>query len=77
VQVFTLAGEFVRMWGREGVGDGEFKRPVGLAATSERVYVIDVVNHRVQVFDRDGAFLYRWGRTVPRRVSSINHLPLR
>jgi DNA-binding beta-propeller fold protein YncE len=29
--------------------------------TSDRVYATDFGNHRVQVFDPEGAFLFRWG----------------
>ena len=43
-------------------GDGQFKEPWGVAVDTEgRVYVADTWNHRVQVFDANGAFLRKWG----------------
>ena len=37
-------------------------RPSGLALRGGSLYLADEANHRVQVFDRSGAFLYQWGR---------------
>lgn len=43
-------------------GDGQFQEPWGIAVADDgRVYVADTWNHRVQVFDSDGTFLYKWG----------------
>lgn len=74
VQAFRPDGRFLRMWGRNGgdgtagSGDGEFSRPFyGLAVAptgpggAEEIYVADMDNHRVQVFDREGRFLRKWG----------------
>jgi hypothetical protein len=41
---------FVRKWGIEGQGDGEFKHPFGVAVDAEHVYITDTGNHTVQVF---------------------------
>lgn len=41
----------------EGLG-----RPVGLALSEDRVFVADVLRHRVAVFDLHGIFLYSFGR---------------
>ena len=40
-------------FGGNGAGDGRFKQPTGVAVdgSSGRVYVVDKLNHRVQVFD--------------------------
>ena len=46
-----LAYRFVRAWGREGTGDGEFHYPLGVAVDGAgRVYVADSGNDRIQVF---------------------------
>jgi DNA-binding beta-propeller fold protein YncE len=59
-------------FGASGEGDGEFNRPTGVAVDQEgTIYVTDFKNDRLQVFDRDGAFitkligeatLSQWGR---------------
>jgi len=51
-----------RTWGMAGAGPGQFNRPKGLdVAANGDVYVVDSLNHRVQVFDKDGQFLRQWG----------------
>ncbi|RUA32520.1 MAG: 6-bladed beta-propeller, partial [Chloroflexi bacterium] len=51
IQVFGRQGRFLRKWGREGNGDGEFSQPQGLAIDSDGdVYVSDQGNHRILVF---------------------------
>ncbi|MDD9819557.1 MAG: 6-bladed beta-propeller [Nitrospira sp.] len=52
----------VMQFGEEGVGDGEFRSPTGIAIDGEgNVYVADTDNHCIQKFDKYGAFLARWG----------------
>ena len=52
--------EFLRKWGSEGRGDGEFIHPLGLAIDgAANVYAAD--NNRIQVFDPEGRFLRKWG----------------
>lgn len=47
---------------RAGLGRGEFAHPESLACDGNgRVYVVDAGNHRVQVFDEDGAYLDMFG----------------
>ncbi len=44
------------------LGAGQFNEPWGVAVDAAgRVYVADTWNHRIQVFDREGAFLGAWG----------------
>jgi DNA-binding beta-propeller fold protein YncE len=48
--------------GIAGSGDGQFDGPRYAAADSSgRVYVTDTGNNRVEVFDRNGNFLRKWG----------------
>jgi len=51
------------LWGSAGSGRGELRSPLAVAARGDRVYVADFDNDRVQVFTRDGAFLFAWGST--------------
>ncbi|MFB3070564.1 MAG: hypothetical protein ACE1ZK_00705, partial [Nitrospirales bacterium] len=52
----------VMQFGEEGVDDGEFRSPTGIAIDSEGcIYVADTDNHSIQKFDKDGVFLSRWG----------------
>lgn len=61
VQKWTGDGAWVACWGRFGSGDGEFRRPSGIAiAGNGDVHVADSVNNRIQVFDRDGKWLRAW-----------------
>ena len=51
VQVFDAAGRFIRKWGSEGTGDGQFDSPAGIAVDGTgKVYVTESGNARVQVF---------------------------
>lgn len=53
---------FLLSWGAPGTGPGQFNLPTGLAlAPSGKVYVADRDNHRIQVFDSDGRYLFAWG----------------
>ena len=55
--------EFVRMWGSEGTGPGQFRIPDGIAVDlAGDVYVTDRENNRVQKFDSTGRLLAIWGR---------------
>jgi DNA-binding beta-propeller fold protein YncE len=48
---------FLRKWGTPGAGDGQFNGPAGIAVKGDEVFVTELGNNRVQVFDRNGAFL--------------------
>jgi peptidylamidoglycolate lyase len=58
---FDKNGAFVKAWGKEGTGPGEFNTPHGIATSADRkVYVADRSNSRIQVFDENGTFLDMW-----------------
>ena len=52
---------FVMAWGGPGDGPGEFNDPTGIAIAGSEVFVSDARNHRIQVFDLDGAFKRAFG----------------
>jgi sugar lactone lactonase YvrE len=54
-------GKFIKTWGKEGKGQGEFNGPHGIAMDSTgRLFVADRLNSRIQIFDQDGKFLAEW-----------------
>jgi DNA-binding beta-propeller fold protein YncE len=58
---YTRDGEYVKHWGRKGTGDGEFDLVHDVCLDeSNRVYVCDRANSRIQIFDTDGRFLGKW-----------------
>ena len=63
VQKHSPSGTLIKKWGGAGSGDGEFKKPMGIAVDRDRgvVYVGDSDNSRIQAFDTDGVFLRKWG----------------
>jgi len=54
----------VGTWGRLGREPGQFIYPYSIAADSlqNRVFVSDMINGRIQVFDRNGNLQDHWGR---------------
>ena len=61
VVVYGLDGSFVRQWGTEGSGAGQFITPDDVVVNGDEVIVTDSSNHRVQVFSPDGSFVRQWG----------------
>jgi DNA-binding beta-propeller fold protein YncE len=59
---FSPAGQVLASWGSEGSGDGQFSglSSVAVDPTTDRVYVADPLNKRIQVFDSNGKFLTKW-----------------
>jgi DNA-binding beta-propeller fold protein YncE len=61
VHKFSPDGRHLFSWGSPGIDAGQFMLPHNVAIDREdRVYVADREANRVQVFDRDGAFLAMW-----------------
>ena len=52
-------GTFIETIGSKGVGAGQFNVPHGIAIDSDNddVYVTDMKNHMVQVFDSNDSFI--------------------
>lgn len=75
IQVFDPTGKFLKCWGSEGNGDGQFQFYAadsdlpgeamimgGIAIDSQgNVYVADGFNARIQKFTSDGQFLSKFG----------------
>ena len=60
-QKFDQDGGFIDLFGESGDGNGQFNRPAGLAVDADGdVYVADLRNHRVQMFDREGRYLLKF-----------------
>ena len=59
---FNPDGQVLAVWGSKGRGDGQFDdhTSVAIDPTSNKVYVADPINKRIQVFDSNGKFLKKW-----------------
>jgi tripartite motif-containing protein 71 len=60
---FYFNGTFIETIGSKGAEPGQFDGPHGIAIDSgnDNVYVTDMKNHRVQVFDSNDYFIRQWG----------------
>jgi DNA-binding beta-propeller fold protein YncE len=62
LQLFDRGGEFQRMIGSTGDPAGGIYRPNGVAIDSEdHIYIVESEWGLVEVFDREGQLLYRFG----------------
>jgi DNA-binding beta-propeller fold protein YncE len=55
-------GRAISAWGSKGNGDGQFDDPTSVAVdpATNKIYVADPRNKRIQVFDNNGEFLTKW-----------------
>jgi sugar lactone lactonase YvrE len=61
IMKFAKDGRFLATWGMKGSGRGELDTPHGLAMDSRgRLFVADLRNYRVQIFEQDGRFVDEW-----------------
>ncbi|XP_070545991.1 tripartite motif-containing protein 2-like [Ptychodera flava] len=59
VRVYTQHGKYLRSFGSEGKGQGQFNSPWGVViATTGMVFVADYNNQRIQVFNAHDQYLY-------------------
>jgi len=57
VAKFDKNGKFIKSWGATGAEPGQFNIPASIAVDAKgMVYVADMGNNRIQVFDNDGTF---------------------
>ena len=62
INVHDSTGALIVRFGSQGVIDGQFNNPVGVAVDPQGfIYVADMGNSRVQKFDRSGQFVTKWG----------------
>ena len=59
---FSPDGQVLTTWGSEGSDDGQFSgfSSVVVDPTTNKVYVADSLNKRIQIFDSTGKFLTKW-----------------
>jgi sugar lactone lactonase YvrE len=58
---FSKDGRFIKTWGKKGSAPGELDVPHSLAMDSRgRLFVADLQNNRIQIFDQDGKVLGEW-----------------
>jgi len=59
---FSPDGQVLATWGTKGNGDGQFDDHTSVAVdpNTNKIYVADPINRRIQVFDSDGRFLTKW-----------------
>src|SRR5262245_12670746 len=63
LQVFSPEGEFSRILAEKGTGPGMLLRAHGMQFDRQhRLFVVDVDNARVNVYDSSGKFLFDWGK---------------
>jgi len=57
VAKFDKNGKFIKSWGATGSEPGQFNIPASIAVDAKgMVYVADMGNNRIQVFDNDGTY---------------------
>ena len=72
IKVFDREGNYQYQFGKQGVGNGEFKYPRCLAVNkSGHLLVCDSGNHRIQIFELDGKFIGKFG-TQGRHLGELN-----
>jgi len=59
---FSPDGQVLATWGSAGTGDGQFRDHTSVAVdpATNKVYVADPRNKRIQIFDETGKFLSKW-----------------
>lgn len=64
VHVVSTSGTIERSWGRRGSQPGEFNFPTAVALADNRVFVLDSMNFRIQVFTPDGKYIGGFGHAA-------------
>lgn len=59
-----LSGNSITQWGKTGTGNGDFNFPYGIATDYlGNIYVGDQSNNRIQKFDSNHNFSFKWGNS--------------
>jgi tripartite motif-containing protein 2/3/tripartite motif-containing protein 71 len=53
IQKFTSEGRFLAAVGKNGSGPLQFSNPSYVSFSNDKLYVVDVGNHRVQILNSD------------------------
>ncbi|MBT3761089.1 MAG: 6-bladed beta-propeller, partial [Candidatus Nitrosopelagicus sp.] len=64
IQKFTFDGEYITHFGQSGKRGGELITPVDIAINSDKIFVTDSVQNRINIFDLNGNFLRAIDNTV-------------
>ena len=70
---FDPSTEAFTSWGTSGAGEGQFLESTGITIGNDLVFVADLGNNRIQVFDLDGKFIRMW--EVPPWERYVWHYP--
>ena len=72
---YNMSGVQINSWGTtsSSASDGLFNSPQGLNIYNNEIYVADLGNNRVQVFDLNGNFLRKWSSTSARSVKTDSY----
>lgn len=57
IHQFNLDGEFIKSFGREGRGPGEFSRNINVSAKNDSLFVTDFSNLNVTIFKASGEYV--------------------
>ena len=61
VSIWTIDGELIKSWGKQGTGPGEFALLHNIwVDKNSRVYIADRENNRMQLFTDEGEFIEEW-----------------
>lgn len=67
---FDNKSNFLTAWGTKGKGPGQFNLVHSIAIDSKRrIYVVDRINARIQIYDENGKYLDEWDNFIsPTRI---------
>ena len=74
VRQFSFAGQLVKCVGSSGSAPLQFSKPVGIGVhpLSQKVYVVEQINHRVQILNSDLTFVSMFGSRGTENGQFIN-----
>ena len=67
-QKFSLEGELITEFGKQGTGEGELIKPCGIAVNTITGNVYVSSDHKISTFSSTGKFITEFGREGPREA---------
>lgn len=69
IKIYNLNGAIIKIIGNKGTGPGEFQFPYAIDIDEEKIYITDIVNRRLNIFDKqkltfNKSFYILDGRTI-------------